>query len=148
MGIGVFGMFGAVVFTCAQVQVLTFRELQVQRSARFASHDVLGQKPVAEYIGPGATTVSLTIQLRNQYNSPPSIYLPILQTILETGKPQTLVLGPDYFGDYILESYSEQRLYHTGIGLCSGADVQLSLRESSGFNLVESALEAANAIFS
>ena len=112
--------------------MLTFKDLQVQRSARFASHEVLGQKPVAEYIGPGATTLSFTIALRSQYNCPPNIYLPVLQTLLEVGKPQTLILGADYFGDYILEGYAETRLYHTGLGVCTGADVQHRSRSGAG----------------
>ena len=137
MGVGLLGMFGAVVFTCSSVQVMTFKDLQVQRTARFAMHNVLGQKPMPEYIGPDATTVTFNIQLRNQYNSPPNVYLPILQTILETGKAQTLILGSDYFGDYILEGFTENRLYHTGLGVCIGADVTLNLKEASGFNLVK-----------
>lgn len=146
MGLGVLGIYGTVPFMCSTAQVLTFKDLKVQRAARFASHAVLGQKPVPEYIGPDATTVTFTIQLRSQYGSHPTVYLPLLQTQLEAGMPQTLMLGPDYMGEFILESYSEDRLYHTGLGVCTGADVTLNLREASGFNLLTAAVGAVRDI--
>ena len=40
MGVGLLGMFGTVIFTCSSVQVMTFKDLQVQRAARFAMHSM------------------------------------------------------------------------------------------------------------
>lgn len=144
---GVLGLFGTVPFTCSALQIMTFKNLQVQRSARFAKHDLIGRKPVMELIGPELTTVSFSISLRSQFNCAPAIYLPILQNILEKGEACKLILGPDYFGDYILESYTEDRKWHNGIGVCIGADVTLSLREASGSSLLTVVKDALETIF-
>lgn len=145
--LGVLGLFGSVPFTCSTAQVMTFKNLQVQRSARFAKHDLIGRKPVLELVGPELTTLSFTISLRSQFNCAPTIYLPMLQTILETGEANRLLLGPDYFGKYVLESYSEDRKFHNGFGVCIGADVSLFLREAEGTNLLSMAADAIGRIF-
>ena len=69
MNIGLQGLLGKIPFSCSDSRVLTFQNLQVQKSARYASHDIIGQKPVNEYVGPSMTTLSFTIQLRAQLAS-------------------------------------------------------------------------------
>ena len=128
MALGVLGLFGDVFFTCSSSQVKTFKDLQVQRSARFAKHDLIGQKPVLEKIGPDLPTVTFTIQLRSQFNSSPVIYMPILQRMIDDCEAYKLILGPDYFGKYVIEGLSEDRKYHNGYGVCIAADISLSLR--------------------
>lgn len=128
MALGILGLFGDVFFTCSSSQVKTFKDLQVQRSARFAKHDLIGQKPVLEKIGPDLPTVTFTIQLRSQFNSAPSLYLPILWGMIDDCEAYKLILGPDYFGKYVIEGLSEDRKYHNGYGVCIAADISLSLR--------------------
>ena len=128
MALGVLGLFGDVFFTCSSSQVKTFKDLQVQRSARFAKHDLIGQKPVLEKIGPDLPTVTFTIQLRSQFNSSPVIYMPILRRMIDDCEAYKLILGPDYFGKYVIEGLSEDRKYHNRYGACIAADISLSLR--------------------
>lgn len=136
MKIGLQGMFGLVPFTCSTRQVLTYHDLQVQRNARYASHEILGQKPVNEYVGPASDTVSFKIQLRTDLHSSPVIYLPILREMIESGEAYRLMLGTDYFGKYILTSFSEDRKFFNGHGGCIVAEVTLNLTEAAGFSLV------------
>ena len=135
MNIGLQGLLGKIPFSCSDSRVLTFQKLQVQKSARYASHDIIGQKPVNEYVGPSMTTLSFTIQLRAQLGSHPLVYINMLQDILDSGEAQRLILGSEYFGKYVLESYSEDRKIYTGLGVCVGADVSVSLREAAAFNM-------------
>ncbi|SPT67799.1 Uncharacterised protein [Anaerobiospirillum thomasii] len=39
----------------------------------------------------------------------PMLYFDVLKNILESGKGQKLILGPNYKGEYVLESYDESR---------------------------------------
>jgi len=135
--LGVLGFFGKIPFTCSTEQVATFKDLQIQRQSRYATHDVLGQKPVQEYIGPALTTVSFKIQLRSYLKSNPATYLAMLKDILDSGKAQRLLLGPQYYGKYILTGYSEDQKYFNGIGACIAADVSLQLDEAQGFSLLQ-----------
>ena len=144
MPFGVLGLFGMVPFTCSDSSVLTFRNLNESRSARYASHMVLGAGPVHEYIGQGAATVSFNISMRTQFGSNPSIYLPMLKALLETGQAQTLMLGTEYFGEYILTGYSTERKYYSGEGICISADVSLQLTEAAtGTSLIGAVAGAA-----
>ena len=124
MKIGLQGMFGLVPFTCSDKRVLTYQDLQVQRSARYASHEIIGQKPVNEFIGPDSDMVSFKIQLIRNLGVSPAVYLAILREML------------DYFGKYILSDLSEDRKYYDGRGGLLNCDVTLNLTEAKGFSLV------------
>lgn len=139
MGLGVLGIFGTIPFTCSDVQVLNFKNVRQQRRARYATHEIIGGPPVHEYIGPDQAEVSFDITLSSQYNSPPNIYIPMLETLLKMPTAQTLMLGAEYYGDYILTGFDIQRQYYTGFGVCQWATVSMQLREAAGFDLLEAA---------
>lgn len=48
---GILGMYGIMPFACSSSAVQTFRDVQISHSARWATHDVIGETPVNEYIG-------------------------------------------------------------------------------------------------
>ena len=48
MAFGVVGMLGMIPFYCSDKTVYTFNDLHRSNSMRFASHEVIGQKPVLE----------------------------------------------------------------------------------------------------
>lgn len=129
MGIGLLGCLGSVYFFCSSYKVITFSDLQIQRSARFANHDVLMQQPKKEYLGPQDSSINFKIQLRQAFKTSPDTYLARLKEMLESGKEQTLILGDNYEGEYILESYTEDSKKFTGFGICIAADVSLQLKE-------------------
>lgn len=53
---GMIGLLGKVPFICSDRRILTFSDLG-KKTARFATHNIIGQKPVLEYLGPDADTV-------------------------------------------------------------------------------------------
>ena len=136
MKIGLQGVYGLVPFTCSDKRVLTFQDLQVERSARYASHEIIGQKPVNEFIGPDSDKVSFKIQLIRSLGTSPAICLATLREMLESGKAYKLILGKDYFGEYILSSLTEDRKHYDGRGGMLVCDVTLNLTEAKGFSLV------------
>ena len=129
MGLGVLGKFGDVIFFCNSYKVLTFKDVQVQRSVKYAQHDVLMQMPEQEFIGYEASTISFQIQLRSLFKSSPDAELLKLRRILESKKEQILMLGENYVGDYILTSYDETNKKYNGFGICIACDVDLQLKE-------------------
>lgn len=139
MPFGIQGIFGMVPFTCSSAQVLTFKDVSIQHTSRYVTHDVIGQQPVNEYIGPALTTVSFNVQLRTQQNSPPAVYIILLKEMLENGKSYPLCLGPDYLGRYILNSFTENRIYFNGFGTAIATDVALQLTLDKSFSLLQSA---------
>lgn len=146
MNIGILGMFGTVPFWCSDKAVLTFSGVQVSHPARYAVHDVIGGKPVPEFVGPGQKEVSFSVHLMSAFNAPPSVWVPVLETMLDSGQSYRLLLGPDYFGAYCLDSFSEDRKFTDGHGIPIDSEVSLTLKEASGFNIFTAAVSAARSL--
>lgn len=128
---GVTGLFGVIPFITSEAACLTFKDLKVERSTRWATHDVIGKKPVTEYIGPGLTEVSFNIQLNSMLGTPPLAALIQLKKMLEKKQAERLLIGPDYLGKFVIESIGEERKYHNNFGICVSAEVSITLKEAA-----------------
>lgn len=104
-------------------------DLKVERSTRWATHEVIGKKPVVEYVGPGLASVSFTIQLNSLLGMPPIAVLKGLQMLMEKKEAQRLLIGPDYLGKFVIESVSEDRKEHTNLGIPVSGSVTITLKE-------------------
>lgn len=124
------GLFGSIPFVCSDVVMLTFRNLGVERSARFAKHEIIGRTPALEFVGADASEVSIDIQLNVSFGVSPASVLRSLRGMLETHLPYSLSIGPEYFGMFVLTGLSEERKAHSGAGVLISADVKLKLLEA------------------
>ena len=129
MSFGVTGLFGLVPFVCSASVVSTFKDVNRELSTRWAQHDVIGQKPIFEWVGQDAVRVSFRMRFDSSLGTPPVAALLLLKKMLEQHKPYRLLFGPEYMGKFIIESISEERRFHTGLGLCQVAEVNISLLE-------------------
>lgn len=132
MALGVIGMFGVIPFYCSDRAVMTFNNLNRSNKMRWAKHDVIGQKPKLEKVGLDLRTVSFTMRLDQQLLSslPPAAAILLFTKILEKGEAQTLLIGGEIMGKYVIESIDEERRFHTGAGICTVAEISLSLTEA------------------
>lgn len=132
MAFGVIGMFGLLPFYCSRDAVLTFKDLARTSKMRFAKHDVIGKKPVLEKIGEDLRTVSFSMKLDSALmkNVPVAAAILIYDKLRSEGKAQTLVIGGEIMGDYVIESIEENRKFFTGAGICIGAELTFSLVEA------------------
>lgn len=129
---GVVGLLGQLPFICSRNLVLTFNSLSREHSVRWAKHDVIGKKPVIEFVGEELSKVSMTIRFDKSLGVPPTVGLDRLQRMLENKKYKTLIIGGEYLGRYVIESISETRKFHDGAGVCIVAEASISLLEYSG----------------
>ena len=131
MAFGVIGMFGPLPFYCSQESILTFKDMARSSKMRFAKHDVIGKKPVLEKIGEDLRTVSFSMRLDSSLLHIPVAAAILLYTkLLEEGKAQTLIIGGEIMGKYVIESIEENRKFFTGLGVCIGAELTFSLMEA------------------
>lgn len=132
MAFGVIGMFGLIPFYCSRDAVLTFKDLSRTNKMRFAKHDVIGKKPVLEKIGEDLRTVSFSMRLDSALlkNMPVAAAILVYTKLLEQGEAQTLLIGGEIMGDYVIESIEENRKFFTGAGICIGAELTFSLMEA------------------
>ena len=126
------GIFGTLPFTCAEGFVLTFRDFKRSMSERWAKHAVIGSEPVAEWCGTETQEIDLTISLNAGLGVPPQAGMLMLRSMLESHEAQRLVIGPEYFGRFVLESISESRKHFSGLGVCLLDDIELKLFSVSG----------------
>lgn len=131
LGFSAVGLFGKLPFLCSSAVTFTFKDLSVSRSTRWATHEIIGKKPVLEYIGPGLTEVSFNIQLNSMLGTPPLAALIQLKEMLEKKQSERLLIGPDYLGKFVIESIGEERKYHSNLGVCVSAEVSITLKEAA-----------------
>lgn len=129
---GRIGSLGELSFVCSQDKVRTFSELSRDLEARWAQHDVIGKKPVLEYVGPGLMSASLKIRFDVSLGIAPEEGLDRLKRMMENKLYKTLVVGDEILGRFVIESISEERKFHAGDGLCLAAEATISLKEWSG----------------
>ncbi|MGN1149823.1 MAG: phage tail protein [Sutterella sp.] len=128
----VIGAYGSLPFVCSRKKVLTFSDLSREQSVRWAKHDVIGKKPVLEFVGYELTTVSMKIRFDTSLGIPPAVGLHHLKKMLNNGEHKALVIGGEYLGRYVIESLSEERNWHTAAGVCQVAEATLTLKEWDG----------------
>ena len=126
------GALGSLAFICSRKKVLTFNNLQRNLAARWAKHDLIGRKPLLEYVGPDLMTVSLSVRFDRSLNLPPEAGLLHLRKMLENGLKKTLVIGDEYLGRYVIDSISEERKFYDGRGFCIIAVAEINLTEWAG----------------
>lgn len=129
---GRLGSLGELPFVCSQDKVRTFNDLSRDLEARWAQHDVIGKKPVLEYVGPGLMSASLKIRFDVSLGIAPEEGLDRLKRMMENKLYKTLVIGDEILGRYVIESISEERKFHAGDGLCLVAEATINLREWAG----------------
>lgn len=87
------GSFADVVFEVSTNSVLTFDDFERTNSPRWQEHAVLGQKPILEYEGPSADTISFTILLRAELGINPGKQLSRLRNFSLSGRKGLFIRG-------------------------------------------------------
>jgi phage protein U len=128
----VIGSLGQLVFKVSNKKVLTFSDLSRTNSMRWAKHDIIGGKPVHEFVGYESSKVSLSIRFDNSPifgGVPPKKGLNRLKRMMENKMYKTLIIGGEYMGRYVLESVDEERVHHAPNGVCLVATAKINLVE-------------------
>lgn len=87
------GYFGKVVFQASSKKVLTFTGLKRDTAGRWEKHNVIGQKPVNEFIGPDLETISFTINLNGSNGIKPRDEMEKWNRMVNDGTVDILVIG-------------------------------------------------------
>lgn len=92
------GSLGPVVFVVGPEAIRTFAELSRSSAGRWANHEVLGKKPISQFIGPGLDTVSFTMRFDVRYRINPRKELSKLVDLERAGKAMPLIVGGEGLG--------------------------------------------------
>lgn len=126
------GSLGELPFICSMDKVHTFSELSRGLSVRWAKHNLIGRKPVLEFIGGDLNSVSLKMRFDVSLGIAPKDGLARLKRMMEDKLYKTLIIGGENLGRYVIDSISEERRYHAGDGLCLVAEATVNLTEWAG----------------
>lgn len=125
------GYMGTIPFLTSKNIVRTIDGFSRSGEGRWAKHDIIGQKPVLEFIGPDAEEISFKILLRSDLGVSPLSEIKTLNEMRDSGAAFALVLGNKTVGDnlWVLKSVSYDVTYWNRYGTPLSAEVSVSLQE-------------------
>jgi phage protein U len=125
------GTFGPIIFEVADAVARTFKNLDRKVPSRWAVHEILGAKPMAEFIGPGQQSIDLPVTLNALLLDGHELEDEIMriESMIEKGKVDTLVIGEYVYGKWYVDSASFGTRYFGARGEYTHAEVTLSLKE-------------------
>lgn len=81
------------VFETSAELIRPFDDYGRKTTARIATHEIIGKKPILEFLGPGIDDLSFTIKLNAFYGVNPKQEAQRLRTICQTGKYINFVIN-------------------------------------------------------
>ena len=114
-------------------KIRTFSDYGRSGSGRWAKHDLIGRKPVMEFLGPDVEKVSMKIQLRTDHGINPESELERLRKMRDTGAVFPFILGGAPVSDnyWLLEDIGENVSYWRAGGKILSVSVDITLTEYS-----------------
>lgn len=125
------GTLGDIVFTVTADEVRTFRDYKRSTKARFATHEIIGKKPLVEFIAPDGEEITFAMQFHVGLGVSPAEETAKLRELCEKGEPMYLIFGNEAVGTHmwVIESVGEsaERVDHGGRILVT--QVEITLKE-------------------
>lgn len=125
------GFLGQIPFLASESVLRTFDEYGRTASGRWHKHELIGQKPVLEYLGPDTEKITFKMLLRADKGVSPEKELERLRKLRDTGAVLPLILGGKPIGEnfWFIESLDEGVKYWTRFGHVFTAEVSVTLQE-------------------
>lgn len=125
------GTLGEVVFTVSYDLVRTFQDYKRNSSARLQAHEIIGKKPVTEFLGPGLDSISFAIDLSAFKGVNPKEEAEKLRKIMQNGEYVNLVIAgsPVSNNKWVIESINESVSARDGKGNIIRAKVDITIHE-------------------
>ena len=127
------GSMGDIPFVVSYGKIRTFSDYGRSGSGRWVKHDLIGRKPVMEFLGPDVEIVSMKIQLRTDHGINPESELGRLRKMRDTGAVFPFILGGAPVSDnyWLLEDIGENVSYWRAGGKILSVSVDITLTEYS-----------------
>lgn len=128
------GFMSDIPFVASSLYTCTFDDYGRSSGGRWAQHDIIGDKPVLEFIGPDIEKISFTMQLRVDQGVSPEKMLKKLRKLRDEAKYFPLVIGGKLIGNnmWVLESIDESVSFWGMLGNMLSAKVSVTLKEYAG----------------
>lgn len=125
------GKYGSIMFETNDTRILAISDLSVSAGGRWSSHAVIGKKERKEFLGPETKKVSFRMTLSSEYGIRPRAMLEKLESMIESGYVDYLMIGgkPIGYNRFAITSISEAwNVLYSG-GELSRATVNITMEE-------------------
>lgn len=125
------GTLGNIIFETSTEKIQTFKDFNRSSTAKLATHEIIGKKPIVEFLSPDLEQVSFVMQLKNSLGVEVEELLRQLREMRDTGKIVDLIINgePLIKNKWIIESLSESVTNFDGQGKMVNVDVSIALKE-------------------
>lgn len=125
------GSFGDIIFESSTRRVRTLDGYTRDTTARLASHDIIGKKPVIEFIGPGTDSIKFTMKFNSMWGVDPEEEVEAVRQMAQTGQAAYLIIGGKPVSEYklVIESISETIKAWNGFGKVISSQVDITAKE-------------------
>lgn len=110
------GYMGDIPFITSRRYLMTFYDYERNSEGRWAKHNIIGQKPVLEFLGADTEKITMKITLRRDHGVNTENVLTQLRNMRDRGLAFPLVLGSRVIGDAIM-SLIKKRPFGSSTGL-------------------------------
>ncbi|MEC0171174.1 phage tail protein [Paenibacillus graminis] len=125
------GSLGPVVFVVAEGAIRTIDNFNRSSSSRWAQHDIIGQKPKKEFLGPGVDSVTFSVRFSAALGLKPRKELDRLTELDRSGKAMPLIIGRKSVGValWVITSLSQDWNTLDNMGNIVDAQATITLEE-------------------
>ncbi|KAB0577303.1 GpU protein [Fusobacterium naviforme] len=116
------GCLGNISFVVSDSKIETITGFSRSGSASYAMHQRVNAKELPEFTGVNAGTADLEIMLSSYLGANPFKELRKIKKACERHKKMRLVIGDDYYGQYVIQSYQQTGQHYDrqrGVTVCT-----------------------------
>ena len=132
MIVGLYGN-GQILFGLAARQGFLIEELEESSKAKFVEHEILGSKPVTEFVGLENDEVSFSMNFIAGRTTAPMVAIPLLKGFLSRAQAYPLIVGGRPIGSFtsqfVLTEVTSTYEHTNGMGIVTVASIDVSLKE-------------------
>ena len=125
------GTLGDIVFEVSTDKIHTFKDFNRSSSARLATHEIIGKKPIVEFLSPDLEQITFSMHLNTLLGVDIAQTLERLREIRDTGEIVNLVINnePVTQNKWLVQSLSEPVKVFDGKGGIVSMDISVTLTE-------------------
>lgn len=126
------GSYGKITFKVTEEEIKIFDNFNITRKARYVAHERINNKPLLQFMGLEADSISFNMQLVQGITGNVSDDLKSLQDMFKKAEVHPLFLGQKKLGSFVIESMSEAYSMMDNLGNIEVVNINLSLKEYTG----------------
>lgn len=126
------GSYGKITFKVTEEEIKIFDNFNITRKARYVAHDRINNKPLLQFMGLDADSISFNMQLVQGITGNVSDDLKSLQDMFKKAEVHPLFLGQKKLGSFVIESMNEAYKIVDNLGNIEMVTINLSLKEYTG----------------